>query len=549
MLISCIAAVILGQTAESAGIMILFSVGDLFEFGAVNNSRKLVNDLKKLRVDKATLIDNDGSERVVSPNEVEVGSVILVKAGEKIAIDGVIVEGNANIDTKNVTGESVYLEGGVGVNVSSGCVVVDGALKIKTTRLYEDSAVSKIVDIVESASKEKSKSEKFITKFAKYYTPIIVIVAVLITFIPPFFSASYKSGLFIWLERAVMLLCISCPCALVLSVPLTYFCANGSAAKNGVLIKSSERLESLAKCDTIAFDKTGTLTTGEFSVTKIISTKKFTGKVLDYCAICEKNSNHPIAKSILKKYGKEVEGSITDHREIAGRGVMVNYNGSTIICGNAKLLNENGIEFKQVDELGVKLYVAVDNEFAGVVILNDTLRDTARGCILELYDAGVKNTVMLTGDNKEYAVAVRKELNMRQSVSELLPEDKVTEIERLIQENNNAVAFVGDGVNDAPCLSRADVGIAMGGLGSDLAVDSADIVLTDDDLSKIPYAIKLAKRTNSIAKQNIIMSIGVKAIVLLLAVTGLVSSLWLAISADVGVMILAVLNAIRNAKK
>ncbi|MBO5713440.1 MAG: cadmium-translocating P-type ATPase, partial [Clostridia bacterium] len=436
-----------------------------------------------------------------------------------------------------------------GTEVLGGYIVVDGAIKVKTTKTYRDSAVSKIVDIVSTASDDKSKAEKFISTFAKYYTPVVVITAILLAFIPPFFYETYAEGFEIWLKRGVMMLCVSCPCALVVSVPLSYFCSVGYLAKNGVLVKTTERLSSLGKCTTFAFDKTGTLTTGEFEVTKIVSTKKFQGKVLEICAICEKNSNHPLAKSILKKYGKEITVNAENLVEIAGRGIACEINGDKVLCGNAKFLLENNVEFKSVEEIGVKIYLAVNGEYAGTVILNDVARDTAYGAIMELYDEGVTNTVLLTGDNKEYARVIRKQLNMRQSVSELLPENKVEEIERLMENGEKTVAFVGDGINDAPVLSRADVGIAMGGLGSDLAVESADVVIVDDDLSKVPFALKVAKRANNIAKQNIVVSIAIKVLIMLLSIFGVTSSIWLAIVGDVGVLILAILNSLRSSLK
>lgn len=550
MSLASIAAIMLGEVSEAAGIMILFNVGELFEDGAIDNSRKVIESLKSMRPDFVTVINADGTQRKLKPEKVEVGSLVLCKAGEKIAIDGVVVEGNANLDTKAVTGESVYREASKGTEVFGGSINIDGVITIKTVKTYKESAVSKIMEIVESAQAKKSKSEKIVAKFSKVYTPIVVIAAILVAFVPPFFYESYSVGLGVWLNRAIMMLCVSCPCALVISVPLTYFCGIGAAAEKGILVKSSEYLEKLAKCKTVAFDKTGTLTTGEFTVTKIVSTKKFQGKVLYYAALAEKNSTHPIAESVRLKYGEDIYVDVENHRDIPGRGVSVTVNGQQILCGNAKLLLENNVIFNEIDELGVKLYVAVDGDFAGAIILNDTVRDNSYGAIMELYDAGIENTVMLTGDNKDYAVKIRKELNMRRSVSELLPDGKVDEIERLINETKNGtVAYVGDGINDAPVLSRADVGIAMGSLGSDAAIESADIVLTDDDLSKIPYTIKLAKRTTLIAKENIIVSLLIKFAIMILGVLGVTSSLWLAVGGDVGVMLLAVLNAIRNRRK
>lgn len=545
MTIASIAAIMLGEVAEAAGIMLLFSIGELFEQTATHDANSVIKKLKSLSPDTVTLLLDGGETKTVSVKSVKVGDVVIIRAGEKVGVDGEIIEGSGSFDTKAVTGEGAYRDLGKGDFVYGGFISVDGTLKVKVINEYENGTVKKITEIVERSSSLKSKSEKFIEKFAKWYTPAVVIVAVLIAFIPPAFYETYSKGLEIWAYRAIMLLCVSCPCSMVISIPLTYFCGVGTAAQAGVLVKSSATLEKLADCETVVFDKTGTLTEGNLKVVKIVSTKKFQGKVLDNVAICEKYSNHPIALAIKEKVANIPDGE--NYKEIAGKGIECVYNGDNLVVGNSKFLNEKGVQFNESDELGMKLYLAVNGEYAGVVVLQDTIRPTARGAILELYDAGVKSTVMLTGDNKDYAVKVRKELGMKKSVSELLPEDKVSEIEAIMAScKKTTVAFVGDGINDAPVLTRADVGLAMGALGSDIAIDSADIVLSSNDLSKVPFIVKLAKRTKLISKQNAWLSLIVKFVVMILGITGLTASLWLAIGADVGVLILAILNSIRN---
>ncbi len=549
MSIASLSAIILGEFVESAGIMILFSIGELFEHSASDSAKKVIDGLKDFSPKTVNFVAENGEITVKRLEEVVVGDVILVKAGERVAIDGEIIEGSCSFDTKTITGESNYKDAKVGDKVYGGYVSVNGTVKIKAEKPYSESTLQVIVDIVEKSAIKKSKKEKFIEKFAKVYTPIVVILAFALAFIPPFFSSVYMEGLRVWGVRAIMLLCISCPCSLVISVPLTYFCGVGAGAKKGVIIKDSSTLEKLSSCKTIVFDKTGTLTEGNLKVVKILSTKEFSGKVVSLASIAEQYSNHPIAKAVLKANNGEIPAG-NNFIEVAGKGVSVDYNGTQIVCGNKCYLEELGVNVLENTEVGAKLYVAVNNAFAGCIVFNDIIKKEAYGAVLELYDAGVEKTVMLTGDNKDYAIKVRKELSIKQSVSELLPQDKVNEVERLINESNGTcVAFVGDGVNDAPSITRADVGFAMGALGSDSAIDSSDIVITDDDLSKIPYTVKLAKRTNAIAKQNITVSLVVKALVLLLGVSGLFTSLWLAIASDVGVLVLAVLNAIRNRNK
>lgn len=549
MMLASVAAILLNETLEAAGIMILFGIGETFERAVTGDANKIINKLKSYKEEKVKVISDGGFEKTVTSDKVKVGEIMLIRAGEKITVDGVIVEGSSSFDTKVITGESAYKDLSVGDEVLSGYAVVNGTVKVKAVKPYSESTVSKIEKIVIESSQKKSKPEKFLEKFAKWYTPSVVIVAILIAFIPPFFSPIYATELQVWGERAIMLVCVSCPCSLVISIPLAYFMGVSSSASNGVIVKNSATLEKLARCKTVVFDKTGTLTEGELHVTKIISTKKYQGKVLEYATACEKYSNHPIALALMKKQ-VEIKGEVTNYNEVAGKGVSCNYEGLSLLAGNLKFMAENGVKVSSVEEIGTKLYLAVNGEYAGAVVLNDKVRKTARGAIFELYDAGVLDTVMLTGDNKEYAVAVRKQLGMNKSVSELLPQDKVSELEEIINASQKStVAFVGDGVNDAPVITRADVGIAMGGVGSDAVISSADVILTTDDLSKVPFLIKLSKRTASIAKQNLILSLVVKFAVMILGVTGLFTNLWLAIGADVGLLIITILNAIRNKMK
>ena len=546
MSVASLAAIAIGETIEATGIMLLFCLGELFEDYFVDNSKKIIDKLKDLNPLTVRIIDENGVEKEVEPSQVEVGSIIICKAGEKVAIDGEIIEGKANIDIKALTGESTLKSVEEGSEILGGSINIDGLLKIKTTKTYQESAVNKIVDIVNDSSTKKAKKEKFIEKFAKIYTPCVFVLALIVAFVLPIFTGDYEYYLAGYIYKAIMLLCVSCPCAIVVSIPLAYFIGSATAATNGVLCKGSVNLESLAGVDTFAFDKTGTLTEGKFKVSKILATEKYKGKVLYYAGLCEKNSNHPLALAIKEKCG-EITENVSEYTEIAGRGILVKYNGETILCGNDKLLKENNIKFKENSELGMKLYVAVNNEFAGVIVLTDTIKKNAYGAIKELNDIGIYNTIMLTGDNKEYAVAVRKELNIKKSVSELLPQDKLNEVENLINnKDNKGVCFVGDGINDAPCLTRATVGISMGGIGSDIAIESSDIVITDDDMKKVPFIVKLAKRTNNIAKQNIALALTIKGIVIFLSLTGLYTSLWLAIASDVGVLLVTILNSIRN---
>ena len=545
MTLASFSAILLGHVSEAVGIMFLYCVGEFFQDSVSDSVKKALNDLKKLTPQEVTVKGEGDKELKVKYQDVKVGDILIVKAGERIVFDGKIISGSSSVDTKAVTGESLPKDLIKGDKVYGGFLCINGVLEIEVEKDYQNSTLAKISEYVEISANKKSKKQSIMEKFASFYTPIITIIAVLLAFIPPIFYETYTDGLYVWGVRAVMLLCISCPCSMLVSVPLTYYCGVGNATKKGVLIKSSLTLEQLSDCKVFVFDKTGTLTKGELKIEKIISTKKYANKVLEYATIVEKFSNHPIATCINKLQKSQEVGE--NYVEYAGKGVSCIYNGQEIVAGNKYLMQEKNVSFKEIENLGAKLYLAVDGEFAGAIVLKDTVKDEAKGAINELYDAGVLDTVMLTGDNKDYAKSIRKELNMKKSVSELTPDKKVEELENVIKENDNSfVAFVGDGINDAPALKRADVGIAMGGVGSDIAVESSDVVILNDDLSNVPYTVFLAKRTNGIAKQNIIAPLAVKLAVLLLSVFGITDSLWLAIGADVGMLILTVLNAVRN---
>ncbi len=548
MTIASLAAIILGEVSEAVGIMLLFSLGSIFETIATDNSSKVINALKNLCPETVTVIV-DGKEVVKKVKDVNVGDTILLKAGDKLPLDGQIISGSASFDTMAITGESTYKDLDVDSEVFGGFINKNGVVKVKVLKDYNGSTLNKVVQIVEDSYLKKSKKETFIEKFAKWFTPLVVILAILLAFIPPFFYDIYGEGLKIWGLRAVMLLCVSCPCSVVISVPLAYYLGVATCARNGVLVKTTSTLEKLSSANVFVFDKTGTLTKGELKVKKVISTKEYQGKVLEIVASLEQFSNHPIAKAIVSA-SKNISVNVQNYQEIAGKGIIADYDGKKCICGNYKFLVENDVELPTIQEIATKVYLAVDGKYAGCVLLNDEIKDESYGAIHELYEYGVQKTVILTGDSKEYAKSVRKQLEMNVSISELKPEDKVIELEKLIDENNNkSVAFIGDGINDAAVITRADVGFAMGALGSDVAIESADIVITDDNLAKVPYSLKIAKRTNQIAKQNIISSISIKMLIMVLSVFGLSTSLWLAIASDVGLLILAIFNSLRNMLK
>ncbi len=557
MSIATIGAFITGEYAEAVFVMLFYSVGELFEHIAVGRSRKSIKSLLSIRADTAFLEGNDG-ELIEKPCEdIKVGDIICVKAGGKIPLDGVIIEGKTALNTVALTGESIPRDAVEGDTVLSGCINESGFIKIKVTKPFEESTVSKILALVESSTANKAKSEEFITKFARVYTPIVVISAALLAVIPPLFLgmgdfAVWKD----WIYRAMTLLVISCPCALVISVPLSYFGGIGSASTRGILIKGSNYLDALSACDTVVFDKTGTLTEGVFEVTKIIPSEQVTSEeLLSLAAAAEKYSTHPISLSIRRAYEAQKcvsEPVVSDVEEVAGRGVRAITDEKILLVGNHKLMQENNVALPDTlndsDDLGSCVYVAQGNEYLGRILIADRQKSGAKEAIERLHRAGVKRTVMLTGDRQNEAQAVAESLGIDEYRAELLPQDKVLEVEELLKTADGKVAFVGDGINDAPVLARADVGIAMGALGSDAAIEAADIVLMNDDLCKISDAILLSRRTRRIVIQNIAFALGVKALVLLLGALG-IAGLNAAVFADVGVAVIAILNSMRNLRK
>lgn len=535
---------------EGVAVMLFYQIGELFQSYAVGKSRRNISELMDIRPDYANIEDENGKLEQVDPDEVEVGSVILVQPGEKIPIDGIIIEGNTTLNTSALTGESLPREATVGDEVISGCINTTGMLRIRTTKEFGESTVSKILELVENASSRKSKSENFISKFAKYYTPAVCYGAVALAILPPvfrmvFMSASPEWG--VWVLRALTFLVISCPCALVISIPLSFFAGIGGASNAGVLVKGSNYLETFAQTKYVVFDKTGTMTQGVFEVSKIVPEKMKEEKLIEYAALVESYSTHPISKSLQKAYGKECDTSrVSNVEEISGNGVTALVDGVLVAAGNEKLMNRLEIKARDVQESGTVVHMAVNGEYAGYILISDKLKPTAKAAIKALKQAGIKKTVMLTGDRASTAQEVAKELDIDEVYSELLPADKVSKVEELLQKKSDKekLAFVGDGINDAPVLSRADIGIAMGALGSDAAIEAADIVLMDDDPLKIAKAIKISRKCIRIVYQNIYFAIGVKVICLVLGAVG-IANMWVAIFADVGVMVLAVLNAIR----
>lgn len=535
---------------EGVAVMLFYQIGELFQSYAVGKSRRNISELMDIRPDYANIENEDGKLEQVDPDEVEVGSVILVQPGEKIPIDGVIVEGSTTLNTSALTGESLPREAAVGDEVISGCINMTGVLKIRTTREFGESTVSKILELVENASSRKSRSENFISKFAKYYTPAVCYGAVVLAILPPicrmlFMGLSPEWG--VWVLRALTFLVISCPCALVISIPLSFFAGIGGASNAGVLIKGSNYLETLAQTKYVVFDKTGTMTEGVFEVSKISAEQIEESKLIEYAALVESYSSHPISKSLQKAYGKELDISrVANVEEISGNGVTALIDSIAVAAGNEKLMDRLGIQVKDVQETGTVVHMAINGAYAGYILISDKLKPTAKTAIKALKQAGIKKTVMLTGDRKNTAEQVARELGIDEVYSELLPADKVSKVEELLQHKGEKekLAFVGDGINDAPVLSRADIGIAMGALGSDAAIEAADIVLMDDDPLKIAKAIKISRKCIRIVYENIYFAIGVKAICLALGAVG-IANMWVAIFADVGVMVLAVLNAIR----
>ena len=551
MAVATIGAFAIGEFPEAVAVMLFYQVGELFQSYAVDKSRKSIASLMDIRPDYAN-IEKDGKIEKVDPDEVKIGDIIIVKTGEKIPLDGVIIEGRSSLDTMALTGESVPRVVKTEDEVLSGCINKDGLLKIRVTKEFGESTVSKILDLVENASSKKSKSENFITKFAKYYTPTVVIIAVLLAFIPPIILKDF-STFSVWLYRALSFLVVSCPCALVISIPLSFFGGIGGASKMGILIKGSNYLEALANTETVVFDKTGTLTEGIFEVQDIYAEGIEKDELLRIVAHAENYSNHPIAKSVKKAYNKEIdENIIKNPQELSGKGIWAKIDEKDILVGNEKLMVEEKIDFKKCDEVGTILYVAIDKKYVGYVLIADKIKQDSPKTIRELKAMNIKETVMLTGDKKEVGEYVAKKLNMDKVYTELLPDGKVEKVEELLKQKSEKgkLVFVGDGINDAPVLTIADIGVAMGGLGSDAAIEAADIVIMTDETSKISKAINLSKKTMRIVRENIIFAIFVKIAVLVLTAFG-ASTMWEAVFADVGVSVIAIINALRmlNIKK
>lgn len=537
-----------GSYNEAVAVMLFYQIGELFQSYAVGKSRKSISELMDIRPDYAN-IEVDGKIEQVDPDEVEVGSIIVVSAGEKIPIDGVIVEGSTTLDTAALTGESVPRSVKESDEVISGCINLTGTVRIRTTKPFGESTVSKILDLVENSSSKKSKSEQFISKFARIYTPAVCGGALALALLPPVVSLIIgKDAMWLtWIYRALTFLVISCPCALVISIPLSFFAGIGGASKEGVLVKGSNYLETLSKTKIVVFDKTGTMTKGNFEVTEIAPVGVENNELLRLAAYAESYSSHPISKSIKSAYGKEIDNAkISDVNEVSGNGVLAVVDGKKVAAGNSKLMDKLGVEYTACSKVGTVVYVAVDGKYCGYILISDALKPTSVSAVKAMKDCGVRKTVMLTGDSKKVADAVAKELGADEVYSELLPADKVSQVERLLADKGEKekLAFVGDGINDAPVLSRADIGIAMGALGSDAAIEAADIVLMDDDPMKISKAIKISSKCLRIVNENIYFALGVKALCLILGAVG-IANMWVAIFADVGVMVLAVLNAIR----
>lgn len=544
MSLATIGAFIIGEFPEAVAVMLFYQVGELFQDYAVDTSRKSISNLMNIRPDVA-FVKRDGKIEKVSPEDVKIGENILIKPGEKIPLDGIVEEGASMIDTSTLTGESLPKEVNVGDKVLSGCINKNGLLTVKVEKEFGESTVSKILDLVENASSKKSKSENFISKFAKYYTPIVVIIAVLLAIIPPFVIGVGEFQT--WLYRALTFLVISCPCALVISIPLGFFGGIGGASKLGILVKGSNYLEALSNAEIIVFDKTGTLTEGVFEIQEIKANEKSKEELLKYVAYAESNSNHPISILLKEKYGKEIEqDKISYVEELFGRGIVANVEGKNVLIGNDKLMEEKNINYTTCKKQGTILYVAIDNKYEGYILIADKVKKDSGKVIRDLKVHNIKNIVMLTGDKKEVGEKVAKELDIDRVYSELLPDEKVKKVEELMKEKSEKgkLVFVGDGINDAPVLAISDIGIAMGGLGADAAIEAADIVIMTDELSKIKMAINISKKTMKIVKQNITFAILVKIIVLVLSAFGL-STMWEAVFADVGVSVLAIINSLR----
>ena len=550
MAVATIGAIALGDYTEGVAVMIFYQIGELFQSYAVGKSRRNISELMDIRPDYANVETENGELEQVDPDEVEIGSVIVVQPGEKVPIDGVIIEGKSTLNTSALTGESLPREAEVDDEIVSGCINMTGVLRIKTTKEFGESTVSKILDMVENASSRKSRSENFISKFAHYYTPIVCYCAAALAVLPPLVSILFlhiAPDWGEWIFRALTFLVISCPCALVISIPLSFFAGIGGASRSGVLVKGSNYMETLAQTSCVVFDKTGTLTQGVFAVSSIYPEGMSEDQLLEYAALAESYSSHPISRSLQKAYGKGIDKNrIADVEEISGNGVKAAIDGKEVSVGNDKLMKKLGVSYKELNEVGTVVYVAVDQIFAGSILISDQPKPTAAAAIKALNKAGIRKTVMLTGDRRNVAEHVAKELGISEYYAELLPADKVSGVEKLLagQHSREKLAFVGDGINDAPVLSRADIGIAMGAMGSDAAIEAADIVLMDDDPMKIAKAIKIARKCIRIVYENIYFAIGIKVICLILGALG-IANMWAAIFADVGVMVIAVLNAIR----
>ena len=544
MAIATLGAFAIGEFPEAVAVMLFYQVGELFQSYAVDKSRKSIASLMDIRPDYANIV-RDGKEEKVDPSEVKIGDTIIIKPGEKVPLDGIVIDGKTTLDTKALTGESVPREVVEGEQILSGCINLNGVIKVEVSKEFGESTVSKILDLVENASSKKAKSENFITKFAAYYTPIVVVIAVILAIVPPLImeGANFQD----WLYRALSFLVVSCPCALVISIPLSFFGGIGGASKMGVLVKGSNYLEALSNAEIMVFDKTGTLTEGVFEVQNVEPIGISKEELLKVAAYAEYYSNHPISKSIKKAYNKEVdEKEIIDSQEISGMGIEVKIGNQDVVAGNEKLMNEKGIEYTKCTHVGSVVYVAIDGKYVGHIVISDKIKEDAKRTIEELKKNNIKQTVMLTGDRKNIGEAVAKEIGIDKVYAELLPDGKVEKVEELLKTKSpkGKLAFVGDGINDAPVLAMADIGIAMGGLGADSAIEAADIVIMTDQPSKIISAMKLSKKTMRIVKENIIFAIAVKVLVLILTAFGL-SSMWQAVFADVGVSIIAILNALR----
>lgn len=546
MMIATFGAFGVKEFEEAVAVMLFYQVGELFQGYAVGKSRQSISEMMDICPEYANIEEN-GELKQVDPDDVEIGSIIVIKPGEKVPLDGVIIEGNSMLDTAALTGESVPRSAKAGDEIVSGCVNGSGTLKVKTTKAFEDSTVAKILELVENASSKKARVENFITRFAKYYTPVVTIAAVIIAIIPSIITGNWGD----WITRACIFLVISCPCALVISVPLGFFSGIGSASRIGVLVKGSNFLEAVAEVTTIVMDKTGTLTKGEFKVSEIVPSGISEERLLEIAAYGESFSTHPIAASIKEAYDNKIDTDrIKDVKEISGHGVELLFDGKETLVGNGKLLKSHNISYEEHKSGGTVVYVAYDNTFVGAIVISDTIKDGAKEAVADMKKVGVKNVVMLTGDRQKAAEEVAGELGIDTVYSELLPSDKVQKVEELLasKTGKEKVAFVGDGINDAPVLTRADVGIAMGSMGSDAAIEAADIVLMDDDVRKIASTVKIARKTLGVVKQNIVFALGVKLIVLILGALG-VANMWEAVFADVGVSVIAILNSMRVLKK